>query len=149
VHERLSAQGREALRLAEEEARAMGHEYLGTEHLLLGLLDQRSTPAAGVLSSLGVDARHVQAEITRTVGPGEREVTGTIPLTPLAEKALQRTVEEADAAGQDQAGDEQLLLGVAGESNGLAARILLRLDVSLEQIRAGLASRSEAADGQS
>jgi ATP-dependent Clp protease ATP-binding subunit ClpC len=124
----------------------MGHEYLGTGHLLLGLLDQQGTAAAGVLSSLGVDSGHVRDEIQRTIGPGEREVTGSIPLTPLAERALRRTLEEAQEAGRDLAGDEQLLLGLAGERTGLASRILLRLDVSPEEIRTELARLSPGRD---
>ena len=136
------------MQLAEDQARAMGHEYLGTEHLLLGLLGQPGTPAASALTNLGVDAGHVRSEIERTIGPGEREVLGDIPLTPLAERALRRTMEEAAAAGQDKAGAEQLLLGLAGEQGGLAARILLTLDVSPEQIRDALSRRPEAAGGE-
>jgi ATP-dependent Clp protease ATP-binding subunit ClpC len=145
VREQLSAQSVQAMQLAEDQARAMGHEYLGTEHLLLGLLGQQGTPAANALSTLGVDAGHVRSEIERTIGPGEREVFGEIPLTPLAEKALRRTMEEAAAVGQDEAGAEELLLGLAAEQGGMAARILLRLDISPEQIRDTLAGRSGAA----
>jgi ATP-dependent Clp protease ATP-binding subunit ClpC len=136
------------MELAEDQARAMGHEYLGTEHLLLGLLGQQGTPAASALTKLGVEAGYVRSEIERTIGPGEREVLGNIPLTPLAERALRRTMEEAAAAGQDEAGAEELLLGLAGEQGGLAARILLRLDVSPEQIRDALPRRSGAAEGE-
>lgn len=116
----------------------MGHEYLGTQHLLLGLLAQEGTSAAGALEILGVRFPHVRAESERIIGPGEGRPAGPIPLTPLATRALQEALSEADGLGRKLAGGEDMLLGLAAVPDGLAARILLRLDVTSEQLRAAL-----------
>ncbi len=142
MHDVLSTQGLQALQLAEDEARVMAHCYLGTEHLLLGLLAQQDTAAATVLGRLGVQPARVRLETERIVGPGEGSGAGSIPLTPLASRALERAATEAEATGADLAGAEDLLLGLAEVSEGLAARILGRLDVSPDHIRAGLAELS-------
>jgi ATP-dependent Clp protease ATP-binding subunit ClpC len=144
VVEHLSAQGLEAVHLAEEQAREMGHEYLGTEHLLLGLLAQEATSAAGALRSLGVQLAQVRSEVERMLGLGEGPGVGSIRLTPLATRALERAVAQARTVGHDLASCEHLLLGLAEERDGLAARILLRLDVSLEQVRTELAGQAGA-----
>jgi ATP-dependent Clp protease ATP-binding subunit ClpC len=140
VHEHLSAQGLEALHLAEEQARAMGHDYLGTEHLLLALLTQR-TRAAAALSALGVEVGVVRAETERIVGLGEGG-RDSILLTPLARRALEETTRQAQAQEHRSAGCEDLLRGLAAVPDGLAARILTSLDVSPEQIEATLSGVS-------
>jgi ATP-dependent Clp protease ATP-binding subunit ClpC len=139
MRDRLSAQALDALHLAEKEARAMAHEYVGTEHLLLGLLAQQDTPAATALQRLGVRPALVRAETERIVGPGEGSGSGSIPLTPLATRALERTATEAEARDEKQATGEDLLVALAQVRDGLAARIMGRMDVSLEQVRAALA----------
>lgn len=116
----------------------MGHDFLGTEHLLLGLLGQRDTPAAGALRRLGVQPDRIRSETERIVGPGEGGGGGSIPLTPLANRALERTATEAESGGRELATGEDLLLGLAEVREGLAARILQRLDLSADQIRAEL-----------
>jgi ATP-dependent Clp protease ATP-binding subunit ClpC len=141
MYDRLSAQGLEALNLAEEEARAMGHAYLGTEHLLLGLLGLRDTSAAAALRRLGVQPAEVRSETERILGPGEGSGPEPLPLTPLASRALEQTETEADAMGRVLATGEDLLLGLAEVRAGLAARILGRMDVSADHIRTELASR--------
>jgi ATP-dependent Clp protease ATP-binding subunit ClpC len=138
VYDRLSAQGLEAVHLAEEEARAMGHEYLGTEHLLLGLLAQQDTLAASALRTLGVEGERVRSEAVRILGAGDGGGSETVPLTPLATRALERTAEEATAHGRDLADGEDLLLGLTEVKDGLAVRILERMDVSADQIRGTL-----------
>ena len=138
----LSTQGRQALKLAEDEARVMAHRYLGTEHLLLGLLAQSDTAAAEALGRLGVEPARVRLETERIVGPGEGSGAGSIPLTPLATRALERAANEAEATGAELAGAEDLLLGLAELGEGLAARILGRMDVSPDHIRAELADLS-------
>jgi ATP-dependent Clp protease ATP-binding subunit ClpC len=140
VYERLTEQGLQAIHLAEEQARTMGHEYLGTEHLLLGLLALRHTSAADTLSGLGVTLPAVRSEAERVIGLGERATAGPIPLTPLAKRALEQTANEAETAGHDLATAEHLLLGLATTRDDLASRILVGMDVSPEQIRTRLAS---------
>lgn len=147
VYERLSTQGQEAVHLAEEQARQMGHDYLGTEHLLLGLLSQEGTAAATALRALGVEPGHVRAETERTVGPGEGGRSESIALTPLATRALERTVGEAEAREARLASCGDLLLGLAAVPDGLAVRILMRMDVSPEQIRTALAEASGGGKG--
>ena len=120
----------------------MAHEYVGTEHLLLGLLAQRDTPAATALHRLAVRPAQVRAETERIVGPGEGSGSGSIPLTPLATRALERTATEAEARKGDLATGEDLLVALAEVRDGLAARILGRMDISAEQIRSELASLS-------
>jgi ATP-dependent Clp protease ATP-binding subunit ClpC len=138
VYERLSPEGLEAVHLAEAEARKMGHDYLGTEHLLLGLLAQVQTRAARTLRALGVEPGHVRSETERTVGPGEGGQSDSLLLTPLALRALERTVGEADGRQEGLASPEDLLLGLSGVPDGLAVRILTKMDVSPEQIREAL-----------
>jgi ATP-dependent Clp protease ATP-binding subunit ClpC len=138
VYERLSEQGQETIRLAEAQAREMGHAYLGTEHLLLGLLAQRDTSAGSALQYRGVELGTVRAEAERIVGLGDDRASGSIPLTPLANRALERTLSAAEARGHELASAEDLLLGLTDVADGLAARILLRLDVSLEELRKSL-----------
>src|SRR5437660_2396327 len=95
VHEHLSPQARQVLAVAQDQAVVMGHDYVGTEHLLLGLLAHQDTLAGRVLESLGVRQSHVQSEIERIVGRSERRSpAGEIPLTPLAQGALDRTLRE-------------------------------------------------------
>lgn len=117
----------------------MGHDFVGTEHLLLGLLEQRSAVAGRVLDSLGVAARHVRPEIERIVGRGEKTSAAQLEFTPLAEAALARSMSEARDLGCDDAGTEHLLLALADERDSLARRILMAFDISPEQVRAEVA----------
>lgn len=126
----------------------MAHDYLGTEHLLLGVLAQGDTAAAGALRRLGVQPAQVRLETERIVGPGESSGSGDVPLTPLAKRALERATSDAQDAGRELATVEDLLLGLSEMREGLAARILRRLDVSAESIRTELAT-SGASDPSS
>jgi ATP-dependent Clp protease ATP-binding subunit ClpC len=142
VHRGLSTQGLEALRLAEDEARAMAHGYLGTEHLLLGLLAQKDTAAATTLHRLAVQPVRVRLETERLVGPGEGSGSGSMPLTPLATRALERASAEAEAAGRELANSEDLLVSLTELRECLAARILARMELSPDHIRTELGSQS-------
>lgn len=126
------------MHLAEEQARSMGHEYLGTEHVLLGLLAQEGTPASATLRALGATLQAARSEAERVLGRGEAAVSGSLPLTPLAQRALEQTDAESRAAGHELATPEDLLLGLAALHDGLASRILRGMDVSEEQIRSRL-----------
>jgi ATP-dependent Clp protease ATP-binding subunit ClpC len=136
VFERFTERAREVVVLAQEEARRLQHNYIGTEHLLLGLLREEEGLAARVLESLDVTADDVRAEIARIIGRGEEPVsTGQIPFTPRAKKALERSLREALAMNHKHIGTEHVLLGVVGDEDAVAARILSHLGASAEQVR--------------
>jgi hypothetical protein len=121
---------------AQEEARGLGHNYIGTEHLLLGLLRGGQTPACRALDALGVTAEAARSQIERVVGRGEELPPGRIPFTPRAKKVLELSLHEALALGHKNIGTEHLLLGLARETEGVGAQTLLALGVGEEKIRA-------------
>ncbi len=142
MFERFTERARQVVVKAQEEARGLGHDYIGTEHLLLGLLGVEEGLAGQVLESLGVGHERVRAEIERIVGLGEaRRAVGQIPFTPRAKKVLELSLREALGLGHDYIGTEHILLGLlrdAREGEGVAARILVELEVDDEQVRAKL-----------
>ena len=119
---------------ADEEARRLNHNYIGTEHLLLGLARQDSGAVAQVLGDLGVTLDQVRSSVLQIVGQGERAVTGKIGLTPRAKKVITLAVEEARTHGHEMIGAEYVLLGLIGEGGGIGARILS--SASLDRVRA-------------
>jgi ATP-dependent Clp protease ATP-binding subunit ClpC len=121
--------------LAQEEARALGHNYIGTEHLLLGLLREEDGVGARVLDSLDVTLDEVRAQVGRIVGSGEEVATGQIPFTPRAKKVLELSLRESQALGHNFIGTEHILLGLVRENSGVAARILLDFDADAERVR--------------
>jgi len=133
-----SEHAREALRLAHEEARELRHSYVGTEHILLGLLLERDGMAATALASLEISYERVRAAVVRMIGVGAEEVAGELPLTTPAQNALERASREASVLGADRVGTEHILLALAREPGGAAARILLQLDVDATAIRAAV-----------
>jgi ATP-dependent Clp protease ATP-binding subunit ClpC len=135
VFERFTERARQVVVLAQDEARRLQHNYIGTEHLLLGLLREEEGIAARVLGSLGVTADEVRAEVERVVGQGDEVPTGQIPFTPRAKHALERSLREALTLGHKHIGTEHVLLGVVSEENGVAARILEELGASAEKVR--------------
>jgi len=135
VFERFDERARQVVVLAQDESRALRHNYIGTEHLLLGLLRDQDGVAARVLDSLDITAEEVRAEIRRIVGEGDDVTTGQIPFTPRAKKVLELSLREASSRGDDYIGTEHILLGIAAENDGVAARILLDFDVDGEAIR--------------
>ncbi|MDE2489301.1 MAG: ATP-dependent Clp protease ATP-binding subunit, partial [Elusimicrobia bacterium] len=125
--------------IAQEEAKRLNHDYVGTEHILLGLIALGEGVAAQVLANLGVDLRRVRSEIEKIVGTGDNVMLlGEIPFTPRAKKVLEYAVEEAQHMGHSYVGTEHLLLGLIREEEGVAARVLenlgLRLDVVREEV---------------
>ena len=138
--ERLLIDAREAMTLAQEEARALNHNYLGTEHILLGLLGAQSCLAARLLSALGVEANAVRRALEeRLVGRGATEPPpGPLPLTPRSKKALELAVQEAKADSSVHVRSEHLLVGVARVREGLAARVLQELGADYERLHARL-----------
>jgi len=138
VFERFTERARQVVVLAQDEARALKHNYVGTEHILLGLLREEEGLAARVLRSLEVELEAVREQVGRIVGPGEEPTSGQIPFTPRAKKVLELASREATAMGHRHLGTEHVLLGLAREGEGVAARILLDQGVDAERIRTGV-----------
>jgi ATP-dependent Clp protease ATP-binding subunit ClpC len=136
VFERFTERARQVVVLAQEEARALRHNYIGTEHLLLGLLREEEGLAARVLRSLDVELEAVREQVARIVGTGEEATSGQIPFTPRAKKVLELALRQAKAMGHGYIGTEHVMLGLAREGEGVAARILLDLGADAERIRA-------------
>jgi ATP-dependent Clp protease ATP-binding subunit ClpC len=133
VFERFTEPARQVVVLAQVEARALKHNYIGTEHLLLGLLRQEDSLAAQVLGSLGVTLEDVRGQVKRIVGHGEELTSGQIPFTPRGKKVLEWSLRESRSLGHNHIRPEHILLGLARENEGVAARILLDFDA--EKIR--------------
>ena len=113
----------------------MKHNYIGTEHILLGLLREEEGLAARVLESLDITVEEVRAQVARIVGQGDEVTTGQIPFTPRAKKVLELALREALSLGHNYIGTEHILLGLVRENEGVAARILLDFDADAEKIR--------------
>jgi ATP-dependent Clp protease ATP-binding subunit ClpC len=135
VFERFTEPARQVVVLAQDEARALNHNYIGTEHILLGLLRQEESLAASVLESLDVKLEDVRAQVAHIVGWGEEVTTGQIPFTPRAKKTLELSLREAVSLGQKFIGTEHILLGLVRENDGVAARILFELGADADTIR--------------
>jgi ATP-dependent Clp protease ATP-binding subunit ClpA len=156
MFERFTERARQVVVFAQDEARALKHNYIGTEHILLGLLREEEGLAARVLDSLEITVEEVRAQVAGTVGQGDAVTTGQIPFTPRAQKVLELALREALSLGQNYIGTEHILLGLVRENNGVGARILLDFDAGAEKIRneiigilSGPTSRSESAPGPS
>jgi ATP-dependent Clp protease ATP-binding subunit ClpC len=135
VFERFTERARQVVVLAQDEARVLKHNYIGTEHLLLGLLREEEGVAARVLESLDVTGDEVRAQVARIIGVGDELPTGQIPFTPRAKRALELGLREALGLGHNYIGTEHVLLGVMRVNDGVAARILLDFDVDAEKVR--------------
>jgi ATP-dependent Clp protease ATP-binding subunit ClpC len=134
VFERFDERSRQVVVLAQDEARALKHNYIGTEHILLGLLREDGL-AARVLESLDITVEEVRAQVARIVGQGDEVTTGQIPFTPRAKKVLELALREALSLGHNYIGTEHILLGLVRENEGVAARILLDFDADADKIR--------------
>jgi ATP-dependent Clp protease ATP-binding subunit ClpC len=135
VFERFTERARQVVVLAQEEARTLKHNYIGTEHILLGLLREEEGLAARVLESLDITVERVRAQVVRIVGSGEEVTSGQIPFTPRAKKVLELALREALSLGHNYIGTEHILLGLVRENEGVAARILPDFDADSEKIR--------------
>jgi ATP-dependent Clp protease ATP-binding subunit ClpC len=155
MFERFTERARQVVVLAQEEARTLKHNYIGTEHILLGLLREEEGLAARVLESLDITVERVRAQVVRIVGSGEEVTSGQIPFTPRAKKVLELALREALSLGHNYIGTEHILLGLVRENEGVAARILLDFDADSEKIRnevirmlSGPGGRRQGAQGQ-
>src|SRR5438128_7272682 len=135
MFERFTERARQDVVLAQEEARTLKPNYIGTEHILLGLLREEEGLAARVLESLDITVERVRAQVVRIVGSGEEVTSGQIPFTPRAKKVLELALREALSLGHNYIGTEHILLGLVRENEGVAARILLDFDADSEKIR--------------
>jgi ATP-dependent Clp protease ATP-binding subunit ClpC len=125
VFERFTERARQVVVFAQDEARMLRHNYIGTEHILLGLLREEEGLAARVLESLDVSLEEVRAQVARIVGQADEVTTGQMPFTPRAKKVLELSLREALELGHDYIGTEHVLLGLIRDNEGVAARILL------------------------
>ena len=133
--DKFTERARKVLGLAQEEAQRLQHHYIGTEHLLLGLLRDREGIAAKVLSNLGVEINKVRSAVEFIIGRGDRIMLGEIGLTPRVKKVIELAADEARHLAYDYIGPEHLLLGLVREGEGIAAGVLESLGVRLEKVR--------------
>jgi ATP-dependent Clp protease ATP-binding subunit ClpC len=133
---RFTERARKVIILAKEEARRFNHDYIGTEHILLGLIREGEGVAAAVLQKMGVSLENIRLEIEKLVQPGPTtQIIGDIPFTPRAKKALELSAEEARSLGHNYIGTEHLLLGLIREGEGIAYQVLLNLGLDLNTVR--------------
>ncbi|MCL4197572.1 MAG: ATP-dependent Clp protease ATP-binding subunit [Phycisphaerales bacterium] len=136
MFERFTDRARKVMALANQEAQRFNHEYIGTEHILLGLVKEGSGVGANVLKNLGVDLRKVRLEVEKLVKSGPDIVTmGKLPQTPRAKKVIEFAIEEARNLNHNYVGTEHLLLGLLREHDGVAAQVLMNLGLKLEEVR--------------
>ena len=133
---RFTERARKVIILAKEEARRFNHDYIGTEHILLGLIREGEGVAAAVLEKMGLDLQSIRLEVEKVVQPGpSTQILGDIPFTPRAKKALELAAEEARALGHNYIGTEHILLGIIREGESVASQVLLNLGLDLERVR--------------
>src|SRR6266849_3156955 len=135
MHDKFTERVRKVMYLAREEAARLQHDYIGTEHLLLGVIREGEGIAATVLNNLGLDLDRIRQEVENMVSASGGTMTiGEIPFTPRAKRVLELAVEEARSLGHNYVGTEHLLLGLIREGEGVAAKVLLELGLDLTQL---------------
>jgi ATP-dependent Clp protease ATP-binding subunit ClpC len=135
VFERFTDRARRTVVFAQEEARMLNHNYIGTEHILLGLLREEEGVAARALTSLGVSLEAVRHDVGEIVGRGSEVPRGHIPFTPRAKKVLELSLREALQLGHNYIGTEHILLGLIREGEGVAAQVMQKLGADLNRVR--------------
>jgi ATP-dependent Clp protease ATP-binding subunit ClpC len=138
MFERFTDRARRVVVLAQEEARMLNHNYIGTEHILLGLIHEGEGVAARALEELGIDLDAVRLNIREIIGEGQTAPTGHIPFTPRAKKVLELSLREALNLGHNYIGTEHILLGLVREGEGVAAQVLGKLGANLVRLRQGV-----------
>jgi ATP-dependent Clp protease ATP-binding subunit ClpC len=135
LFERFTDRARRVLVLAQEEARLLNHNFIGTEHILLGLIHEGEGVAAKALESLGISLEAVREKVEETIGPAGSSTTGSPPFTPRAKKVLELSLREALQLGHNYIGTEHMLLGLVREGEGVAAQVLVNLGADLSRVR--------------
>ena len=135
MFERFTDRARRVVVLAQEEAKMLNHNYIGTEHILLGLIHEGEGVAAKALESLGISLDAVREQVQDIVGQGQQQPTGHIPFTPRAKKVLELSLREALQLGHNYIGTEHILLGLIREGEGVAAQVLVKLGADLNRVR--------------
>ncbi len=135
MFERFTDRARRVVVLAQEEARLLNHNYIGTEHILLGLIHEGEGVAAKALESLGISLEAVRQQVEEIIGQGQATPTGHIPFTPRAKKVLELSLREALQLGHNYIGTEHILLGLIREGEGVAAQVLQKLGADLNRVR--------------
>ena len=135
MFERFTDRARRVIVLAQEEARMLNHNYIGTEHILLGLIHEGEGVAAKALESLGISLDAVRQQVEEIIGQGQQAPSGHIPFTPRAKKVLELADRETRALGHAYIGTEHILLGLIREGDGVAAQVLVKLGADLNRVR--------------
>jgi ATP-dependent Clp protease ATP-binding subunit ClpA len=135
MFERFTDRARRVIVFAQEEARLLNHDYIGTEHLLLGLIHDGQGVAAKALESLGISLEAMRRQVEEIIGHGQQAPSGHIPFTPRAKKVLELSLREALQLGHNYIGTEHILLGLLREDKGVAAQVLVKLGADLARVR--------------
>ena len=135
MFERFTDRARRVVVLAQDEARALNHDYIGTEHLLLGLIQEGEGVAAKALTKLQISLEDVRSRVEEVVGQGQQAPSGHIPFTPRAKKTLELSLRESLQLGHDYIGTEHILLGLLREGDGVAAKVLVGMGADLNRVR--------------
>ncbi len=135
MFERFTDRARRVVVLAQEEARMLNHNYIGTEHILLGLIHEGEGVAAKALESMGISLESVRQQVEEIIGQGQQAPSGHIPFTPRAKKVLELSLREALQLGHNYIGTEHILLGLIREGEGVAAQVLVKLGADLNKVR--------------
>jgi ATP-dependent Clp protease ATP-binding subunit ClpC len=135
MFERFTDRARRVVVLAQEEARMLNHNYIGTEHILLGLIHEGEGVAAKALETLGISLEAVRQQVEEIIGQGQQAPSGHIAFTPRAKKVLELSLREALQLGHNYIGTEHILLGLIREGEGVAAQVLVRLGADLDRVR--------------
>src|ERR1700724_4123880 len=135
MFERFTDQARRVVVLAQEESRILNHNYIGTEHLLLGMLREGEGGAATALKAMGIGLEAVRQQVEEIVGKGQQAPSGHIPFTPRAKKVLEFSLRESRQFGHDYIATEHILLGLVREGGGVAAQVLVKLGADLNLVR--------------
>jgi ATP-dependent Clp protease ATP-binding subunit ClpA len=148
MFERFTDQARQVVVLAQEEARMLGHGYIGTEHILLGLLAEGEGLAAQALAALGISLDAARVQVAEIIGEGTGQPAGHIPFTPRAKKVLELSLREAQRLGNSYIGTEHILLGLAREGEGVGTQVLGRLGASTDMIAAQVLLTARSGPGE-
>src|SRR5699024_2231409 len=135
MFERFTDRARRVVVLAQEEAKMLNHNYIGTEHILLGLIHEGEGVAAKALESLDISLDAVREQVQDLISQGQQQPTGHIPFTPRAKKVLELSLREALQLGHNYIGTEHILLGLIREGEGVAAQVLVKLGADLNKVR--------------